>query len=167
MRLIILIFALPCLFFTSCASTQDVQNSTNTEDNSTEKPTNSEIVKLDFEIVKSKKNQEQITLIKSEVIAGKLDESEIIYPPKELSKLLVRLVDSKNIITDELVIMKSNLQIIDQYEEEEQKELINDQIERNYFSIRFNKSLNVKTVKIFKLEDEKSVEIYNEKIARF
>jgi len=122
------------------------------------------IVVLNFNIIKSKNNQLDISLTNRELIPGRLNESEMIYPPKELGKLVIHLLDSNSQIIEELVIKKSYLQIIEKYNSEENIELQNDSIEEIPLTVRFNENNSVKSIKIFKLEGEGIFEIFHENL---
>jgi hypothetical protein len=88
----------------------------------------------------------------------------IIYPPRELGKLVVHLLGGNQEIIEELVIKKPYVQIPLKYEDGGEEELQNDAIEKNQFSVRFNQNSNIKSIKIFKLKAERTVEIFHETI---
>lgn len=166
MRLLILLLIAVSLHITSCGTSQGTNPGSIKEVETPEADSSSKIVILNFDIIKSKNDNSEVSLTKTEIISGRLDKSVIIYPPKELSKLIVHLLDHNQQVLEELVIKKPYLQIIEQYEEGGEAELQNDEIEENKFSVRFNQNSAIKSVKIFKIKDEKTVEIFHEVITQ-
>lgn len=164
MRLLILTFSAVILFTTSCGTTQDTTNNSIEEVDTPDIDISSNIVILNFDIIKSKNYKSEVSLTETEIIHGKLNESVIIYPPRELGKLVVHLLDDKQQIIEELVIKKPYLQIIEEYEIDSEMELQNDDIEKNKFSIRFNQNSEIKSIKIFKIEKKTTVQIFHELI---
>ncbi len=164
MHLITLFSAALLLFTASCSTPKNVITYSVPDVEIPDEGLSTKIVVLNFNIIKSKNNQLDISLTNRELIPGRLNESEMIYPPKELGKLVIHLLDSNSQIIEELVIKKSYLQIIEKYNSEENIELQNDSIEEIPLTVRFNENNSVKSIKIFKLEGEGIFEIFHENL---
>jgi hypothetical protein len=164
MRLLNLFFIAVLLFTASCGSKKDTLTYSVEEVETPGEELSTKIVILNFDIIKSKINKAEVSLMKTEVISGRLNKSVIIYPPRELGKLVVHLLGGNQEIIEELVIKKPYVQIPLKYEDGGEEELQNDAIEKNQFSVRFNQNSNIKSIKIFKLKAERTVEIFHETI---
>lgn len=163
MRLNVLLFIGTLLIAMSCATTAPIAT-TEVEKVETPEEFSSHIVIVDFDVIKSKNNKYEISYKKVQSIPGKLKESVIIYPPRELGKLVVHLLDDKDEIIEELVIKKPYLQIIEEYDRGGNTELKNDDVRKNQFSVRFNENNKVKAIKIFKIGTGNTVPIFHEAI---
>ncbi|RYM34208.1 hypothetical protein ERX46_09635 [Brumimicrobium glaciale] len=152
------------LFTASCSSPQNTITYSVPDVEIPDEDLSTKIVVLNFEIVKSKNNKTEISLANTELIPGRLEESELIYPPRELGKLVVHLLDENNKIIEELVIKKPYLQIIEENDSGGKIELQNDDVKELPLSVRYNENSNIKSIQIFKIEDERTVEIFHEKI---
>lgn len=164
MRILNLLIIAVLLFTTSCGSTKDTITYSVPDVEVPDEDLSTKIVVLNFDIIKSKNNKLRISLTNTELIPGRLNESEMIYPPRDLGKLVVQLLDGNSQIIEELVIKKSYLQIIEKYETGGEMELLNDDIEELQLSIRFNENSAIKSIKIFKIKGEQTVEVFHETI---
>jgi hypothetical protein len=164
MRVLILLSISIGVFTTGCVTSQDTNTSSIEEVETPDVDQSSKIVILNFDIIKSANAKSDVSLTTTEIIPGRLDKSVIIYPSRKLGKLIVHLLDDKQQIIEELVIKKPVLQIIDEYDRFGERELQNDEIEKNKFSVQFNKNSAIKSIKIFKFKDETTVEIFHEAV---
>jgi hypothetical protein len=164
MRVLILLSISIGVFTTGCVTSQDTNTSSIEEVETPDVDQSSKIVILNFDIIKSANAKSDVSLTTTEIIPGRLDKSVIIYPSRKLGKLIVHLLDDKQQIIEELVIKKPVLQIIDEYDRFGERELQNDEIEKNKFSVQFNKNSAIKSIKIFKIKDETTVEIFHEAV---
>ena len=162
MRLNILLYIGIILITASCATTQNLENNSIDEVEIPEE-NSSRVVIVDFDVIKSKDNKYDISYKKVHSVPGELDESVIIYPPRELGKLVVHLLDDNDQIIEELVIKTPYLQVLEKYDDPENHELQNDEVRTNQFSVRFNENSEVKSIKIFKIEKGGTVPIFHEK----
>lgn len=167
MRFSFLLFMTVVLCSTmSCGSSQDTAENKPKNVDTPDAPAVTKHVVLDMEITKRKNKQEEIELKKQSVVEGRLAESKIIYPPEEISKLLVQLLDEKQEVIEELVIKEPYLQTLKKYDEGEEVDNHDDEVRRSKFSVQFNQNSAIKSIKIFKMKDDKTVEIFHEYFMR-
>lgn len=162
MRFTIIYILSFCFFSTSCVTSQETKNTGVEEQDTLAQASFPKIEILDFEIIETKHNKEKVSLIDRQVISGELEESKIVYSSKEFSKIVVHFLDENNQIIEELVIKEPYFQILEKYDAGEEVDTYDDAMEKHKFSIQFNQNFNISSVKIFKIEEGRTYEIFHE-----
>lgn len=148
---------------TGCGTPKE-SNKDNTVQEAPEMDQN-KIVFLYFNIEKDKHNKLTISLMETQVVEGSLKENTVKNAPSVEGNLIVQLMDDKQRVKEEQVIQDPLDREMEVYLKEDTltKEVVS--IEKGDFFIRFNRNENINSIKIFKIQSQGKIEVFNKPIS--